>query len=329
MSLLSELTRPYWLPGLHSVSDFRSASIRSWINNGEYQVYSTLQQDQALLNFQTIDPVARAFAGDISRMSVAAFESIEGIAPSARLPKSSAWMLVRSYYAAFFAAHCLLRIFGRSCTQLDNSSVNAIHEIADLFGERGDANLHKGLYRVLVDSVASTVQLERISSAEGGSHIVLWAEFSSLLSTLSETVLVSTPTRAGQLVSAKLIELRTAMLGFSAASNSWLSFVRNRINYQLEFGAWFPYRERQPYYDTLFEKAATWEVDPMDLTVWSEKGRELQRFIETIVMIVSMCRVVIEDMTVRAPTGKSFHRYGYQALLGILRQSRPAKAQRP
>jgi hypothetical protein len=325
MSLLSEMTRPYWLAGLHAVTDVRTSNIRNWIVAGNYQIYSPLEAETAVLSFQDADSIAIAFAGDITRMSVAAFESVEGITPSSRLPKSTAWLLVRAYYAAFFAAHCVLRVFGRSCTQLDANAVNSIHEIADLFDQRGQIALTKGIYRGHVITDGGAFKLSRLSALGGGSHTLLWAEFSALLSYLSERVLLDTATRPGQAVSAKLIEIQTALLGFSHTTG-WLSIIRNRVNYQLEYGTWFPYRERAAYYDSLFDILARWKVDPMQLNFWSERGRELQRFMEANVIVLSLCRAIIEDMSSRAPSGRSFHRFGFNALIDLLSQPRQVVA---
>ncbi len=321
MSLLSEMTRPYWLPRLNAITDVRRSSVRNWIAAGEYQIYSPLQVDSIALAFQEISPVATAYAGDIVRMSVAAFESVEGISPSSRLPRSTAWLLVRAYYSAFFAAHCVLRIFGRSCTQLDGEAIGAIHAIADLFDQRAETTLSRGLYRTLVDTDGKVVRLTRLSVADGGSHTVLWSEFSALLRHLSDRILEDTATRPGQAVSAKLVEIQNALLGFSNTTG-WLSVIRNRVNYQHEYGAWFPYRERVPYYDGLFDILERWRADPMELSFSTDKGRELQRFLEAIVVVLGLCRAIIEDMSSRAPAGRSFHRHGFNALIDLLNQPR-------
>jgi hypothetical protein len=320
MSLLSELTRPFWLRGLHAIADHDHATIRAWIRNGTYQIYQPLETDGAVLSFTEASEIVEAYAGDCSRMSIAAFESIEGIHPSPRLPRSMAWMLVRSYYAAFFAAHAVLRVFGRSCTQLDGNSLSSIHEVADLFGQRNGKTLPKSIYSVRANADEGTVQLRRLTSSDGGSHAAVWSELSDLLSELSEKILSGGGARATtQVVSAKLIEIRAATLGFTQTTG-WLSSMRNRVNYQLEFGAWFPYRERLPYYDLLFGILDRWKADPMTFSVWPDRGRDLQRFVETTVMLVSFCRAVVEDMAARAPSGRSFHRSGCLALMERLNQ---------
>jgi hypothetical protein len=315
------MTRPYWLPKLHAIKDVRGSSVRHWVTARDYQIYTSLQANAAVLSFRDIESVAAAYAGDITRMSVAAFESLDGITPSPRLPKSTAWLLIRAYYAAFFAAHCVLRVFGRSCSQLDGNAVSSIHEVADLFEERNAMSLSRGLYRCHVHSESNELHLTRLPGADGGSHSALWAELSSLLSYLSERILLETTTRPGQLVSAKLIEIRTVLLGVSQ-NTGWLSTIRNRINYQHEYGTWFPYQNRSPYYDGLFDILEGWKKDPMQLQFWPSNGRELQRFMEATVVVLSFCRVIVEDMSSRAPGGQTFHRYGFNALIDRLNQPR-------
>ena len=57
-----------------------------------------------------------------------------GIGIVGGLPKSTGWILIRAYYAAFFAAHSLLRMFGISCIQLDAQQITAISRVAHALG---------------------------------------------------------------------------------------------------------------------------------------------------------------------------------------------------
>ena len=114
--------RPYWLPGLNEVNKCVLMGLGGWITEKEFQIYQQLENEKVILSISRPDSLKSAFAADCNRMSSAAFESIENITPSENLPRSVAWLIIRSYYSAFFAAHAILRMVGISCTQFRISS---------------------------------------------------------------------------------------------------------------------------------------------------------------------------------------------------------------
>jgi hypothetical protein len=322
VSLLAELTRPYWLPGIHAVSGKPAKGVAAWVAAEDFQIYAPLDADEAVLSFAMPEAIVAAFAGDASRMAIAALESIEGIRSNNKLPKSMGWLFVRSYYSAFFAAHAVLRMFGRSATQLETPHTSSIHAVADAYGVRNGKSLTKGIYGFTVDVPARRVTMRKRAGGDGGSHATMWGMFVELLTSLSSDVLASGAARVpAQNVSNKLVELRDVLINSGFPGGNWLSHMRNRVNYQLAFGTWFPYAERQPYYDGLFESCDLWREDPMSVSVWSQRGRDLQRFIEATALITSICRALSVDMAGRHPTGKSFHRYGALALLSRFAQA--------
>ncbi|TNZ65346.1 hypothetical protein CGK42_24295, partial [Vibrio parahaemolyticus] len=79
-----------------------------------------------------------SFAFDINRMATSSFESIHGIEPNQNFPKSIGWLVVRLYYAAYYAAHAILRLFGISCSQFDQQESRVITEIAKVWGHLPD-----------------------------------------------------------------------------------------------------------------------------------------------------------------------------------------------
>jgi len=60
-----------------------------------------------------------------------------GITAVGNLPKSTAWILIRAYYAAFFAAHSILRMFGNLCIQLESPETFALDHVAQSFVQNG------------------------------------------------------------------------------------------------------------------------------------------------------------------------------------------------
>lgn len=320
MSILADYFRPFWLPRINEVSGNQQQTIVGWLASEQYQIYSDLNADGCDLSFVDVAPLAAAFAADVSRMGGAAFESIEAIVPSASLPKSVGWLIIRSYYSAFFAAHAVLRMLGHSCTQLDATHIASLHRVADAFGHRAGHTLQRGFYVLTVSAPNCAMTLRRLDAGTDGSHGAMWTVFYDLMGDIS-TQLLSAPGASlpAQQVAAKLYELRSVLSNFGgSARGTWLSYVRNRANYQHAFAAWFPYRQRPAYYGSLYQSVKRWRDDPMTISVWAQAGRDVQRFIEVCAIIVAICRVMSEDMAERCPQGRSFHEFGALAVLNHL-----------
>lgn len=233
------------------------------------------------------------------------------------LPKSVAWLMVRAYYASFFAAHSIMRMLGRSISQLDASATAAIDAIASTFGMQSGSGLERGLYSCSTSHVGHTVSLSKVTG--DGPHEALWSEFNRLVTDAIGQILGrQDATTSAQSAAAKLMELQAALTGGGRASRgNWLSMVRNRVNYQQAFGAWFPYDGRQRYYDGLVARLESWRGDSAALSIWPTRDREIQQFVETCALLVAICRELSIDMTHRCPAGRSFHHY---ASVGLMRR---------
>src|SRR5579862_5681975 len=118
MPNLTDVMRPFWMQGLNEISGVQVKGVTGWINDEEYQIYQSVHLHSFQLNTVEPEPLLRGYAADINRLGSAAFETLDSIIRLASLPKSLAWLTIKTYYAAFFAAHALLRIFGIGCCSL-------------------------------------------------------------------------------------------------------------------------------------------------------------------------------------------------------------------
>ena len=319
MSEVCDAIRPFWLTGIHKVSGHQERGLIGLFADQNFQIYTPISPTTAELHFADWEQVVKAFAADIARMSTASLETVEGITQSKLLPKGAGWLFVRAYYSAFFATHALERMLGRSLTQLDASTTNAIDTVASIFGMLTNGHLERGLYVCVADGKRKILKINKVVS-DSGPHEALWGDFTNLLRQVT-TEILSQPSNslANQRVVVKFSDLQTALTdGGAFGKGNWLSSMRNRVNYQHAFGAWFPYRERAAYYDQLFEIINTWSKDPDALSIWPQPGRDMQRFIETCVMIVAMCRELCMDMARRCPIGMSFHKFASISLIDRL-----------
>jgi hypothetical protein len=226
-----------------------------------------------------------------------------------------AWVVVRAYYAAFFAAHAICRALGSSLTFLDAPASNTIDRVADLYSMRMGVNFQKGLYVVSADAASKSLTLRKPTGE--GSHEALWSHFTGLMRNALPTILTRSKTSVSALqASAVLSTIEDGLTnGGRSPNGNWLSTTRNRINYQHALSVWYPYQNRPEYYDRLIEKTRAWQTDPETQTIWPQQGRDVQRAIETCVLVVSVCRVICQDLGSRCPAGKSFMEFGPLNLL--------------
>jgi len=320
MSVFDDIARPFWLAGLNQVSGRQPKGIGGLICDENYQIYTQMGFNSFILSFGDPEPVLEAFAGDINRIGSASFESVLGIVRSTALPKSMAWLVVQTYYSAFFAAHALLRMLGESCTPLEREQVHSLNRVGNLFGAAPTSPLIGGIYHLRYDAATKTISG---TSAPGSPHEAFWRVFHGRMVRLSNDALtVSTEALVNrQLAAAKLSELVGNLCFQSAPNGRWLSSVRNSVNYSQRLATWYPYSGQQGYYSGLFQKALDeWTEDPLNLDLSSYGDQDLRRFQVTCNFIISAFRAVAIDMASRCGTGRSFHHFGSLGCLNVARR---------
>jgi hypothetical protein len=322
-----DLIRPYWLPGLHAVSGKVLHGLHEWFVNKDYQAYDPLvavpetsRVDHFYLTVTESRPLVTSIACDCNRVSIACFESLSSITQIENIPRSTAWLLVKYYYAAFFAAHSILRMLGISCSYLDGDQPAAVNEIFSLFGSDKGLKITSGNYKCTFDAQTKKLLCIRSGNDKGGTHQFLWRCFYEEIKRLSDQILTGKgQTSAKQLLAAQLISLAENLCAAGNPGGGWLSFMRNRVNYKHHFGSWFPYAQSsKASADQLFEIRHLWQVSTEKLSLDFRSGGELNRFVRTCAFIISLCRELVLDMSSRHPSGRSFHRYGTMALLNLL-----------
>jgi hypothetical protein len=213
-------------------------------------------------------------------------------------------------------------MLGISCSQINHQQAASVYEIASIFGATNGQPVSQGYYKCQYETPLKKLRCEKINAVGGGVHESFWAVFKDEMKVLSNRVLTTNGIRTNQQqVSIKLRELCDNLCHAQCGNGSWLSFMRNEINYRHRMSAWFPYREYKKYYDRLYRVSETWESDPMDINLRFEYGRDPMNFLMTCVFIISLCRVLTTDMAERCSSGKSFQYYGGVSLLSFLRRA--------
>lgn len=117
MASIVQNGRLFWLNGLQTAKIGHSSDgVQQWVLNGNY----TFSDKPTKKKFEIFpcDKVAAAFAGDISRLSCAAFESACSVSIPSHSNNATGWIAITSYYSAYFAANALMRVFGFACSNL-------------------------------------------------------------------------------------------------------------------------------------------------------------------------------------------------------------------
>ncbi|MBI5578506.1 MAG: hypothetical protein HY895_05080 [Deltaproteobacteria bacterium] len=322
MSYLADSFRPYWMPGINAVSGNVRFRLTAWLASGDYQMYLSPEQNKFSLNISNFNPLLEAYAHDCSRMCLASFETIEGIQKHPTIPKSYAWIIIRLYYSAFYAAHAILRMLGISCSQIENEQISMIAKIGNLFGFTASNQITGGFYKIYFEKISNSLTCSKLSSIGGGTHEKMWKIFHDTIKGISNEVLIDKNLTVNkQKLSTLLSELCYNLSYGNCTAGNWLSQVRNKTTYRHDYGVWFPYQGHLNYYEELHEVINLWKMDPMNILLSRQPGKDLKRFFHTCCVIVAICRILTLDMYKRCPSGKSFHNFGSIALFKRLQIS--------
>jgi hypothetical protein len=305
--------RPHWMSGIHVVNGQLQGGFREWIASRHYQIYSPIDTGRFCLTVADNRSLCASFASDVSRFAGASLETMQLCDELAITPKACAWLVIRSYYAAFYASHAVGRILGTSVSQLDAEQVGSVFVVADAYGQSQIAAVQSGLYACIFDGRRRSIDCTKLGGSSGGSHELFWTCFLALLRSIGNRILQASSVNS-QAVAAKLIDLSDNLCLEGRNGGNWLSHVRNDVTYRHARGTWFPYRSGIRH-DGLRRVQIKWMKDPMEIDLSSFRGPSLERFIATCTFLVSLCHEILEDVARRCPAGRSFVASGPRAYL--------------
>ena len=238
----------------------------------------------------------RRIGGDASRFAIAAFVSLVSITEMPRV-NSFAWEMIKLYYAAFYAGHCILRLVGESCSNLDGYHIARLQQLAAITDPGQPFPLTGGLHHCILHSLQSGFSIKRAQIPSGGDHAAFWRIFLAFLATHDEKVLLGhlPPSDATQ-VFLKLSSLRAILNRHGAIAGNWLSRVRNELQYRHTFSAWPPSSIKQAQRDLLLRLAVQWKGDPMGIELEHPPGKEFGEFVSACSFLVALCRVLWERL---------------------------------
>lgn len=263
-----------------------------------------------------IDKLNDALAFDLNRMAIASFESIYALQfPENEYPKSSAWIVIKSYYSAFFAAHTILRIFGSAAIQIESSQKTKLISSFQYSSQQPLPNeqIKSGLHIFnLSNSQANHFSIKILPN---GTHEDTWKAFSNLLTELDQKLLTnsSIPTIVRNEASRQISDLKT-ILSTDGHSENWLSFVRNEVNYKHSFGTWFPHKTSNTYRDEILLYTKEWyKFQNLSLT---KKQSSMSRFIQGAIFIVNLAKNLLIQVESYSQ-GESYLKKGALKVLSV------------
>jgi hypothetical protein len=103
-----------------------------------------------------------------------------------------------------------------------------------------------------------------------------------------------------QSVFSKLYILQQIIKSNNAPQNSWLSIMRNDIQYRHGHGVWLPKKLKRQDRDLLSRLLKQWQRDPMDIDLGTSQGGLLGKYVVTCAFIVALCRSLLERIAERS-----------------------------
>lgn len=303
----SDGMRPKWPPGLQNVQMPLFKSVEEWLLKGTYTWLSSIPNLVELSLPVAQSGLTQALAGEISRFSSASYESFLDAGPTGPSTKALGWQIVRHYYAAFYSAHALMRIAGTSLFFLSPDAANTLNRVGGQYLGMSP-QLGSGLYSIRRDAAQpSTIRLEKLSSG-GGSHEDMWKLMLALLIDLETSIiLMQGPIPSALKAIGISSSLRAKLCQKGKTNGAWPSAVRNAVNYRHDLAVWYPYGQRQTFYDTITLRLSRWKPGDLHGFDISPSSTELNSFAEICNVLSHILTATLKDIASRSPDArKSF-----------------------
>jgi hypothetical protein len=265
--------------------------VKAWVANQNYYVDSGMTPTSFTLTVYDQEGLQAALANDCNRMSMAAIESICGVQIDPVFSKSSAWAAIRTYYASFFAAHAILRVFGYSYSQLEFDHTKKIFEVAKALNVNGvHSKIEHGFYCIQIDKEFRKIKFEK----KNESHKDMWRGFLTLIEQLiSDVTQTSSISRHKSEAIDLLSETRKGVTkNGSNIGGNWLSELRNQVNYKHSHGAWHPNEISVETQRTIANISSHWRTSSETFSP-AGKQQEIELFFESATLLLSFMREIL------------------------------------
>lgn len=278
-----EILRPLWIPrSLIRDEDCRQ-TLKIWLTDGNYYVNNS-PPGLSLFCLED-DELKRCLSLDAFRFSTHAAQTLHELEKSTAYEKLTSWRVIQAYYAAFYSAHAILRLFGRSFSHLEAGHVGFLRQRC--LSEVGySSNIQSSYYLIQYDPQTHTVEFSKY----GESHKDLWKCFLALLFWIEQRSLgLRASEERRQQLSSYFADLALAITKHGAfPAGNWLSAYRNEVNYKSSGGVWYPFAKNTPSFESILRKMKGWHSGDMKLSSPSLEKSEVAQFFATSLSIVNL-----------------------------------------
>lgn len=132
---MSSEIQPFWMPGLNAMTGKQEYGCVEWIFKQGYTIHTPVTNSQFALAISNHQDILSPFAFDCNRLASAAFETMHFIQQSEHLPKSLAWLIIKSYACSFIVGLCrtLIQEMSNRCpngkSYLSYGSVRLLNQV--------------------------------------------------------------------------------------------------------------------------------------------------------------------------------------------------------
>lgn len=307
MGAIADVTRPLWVSGLNEINGRPSKRVSGWVCDENYSLPRQIVAGSIELQPFLPPALLEAIAFDCGRFCGAAAESLTSAWGHPAFRKSYAWLLIKDYYAAFYAAHGIMRYFGQGVIHLQAEQIQSIARIHNLFYSV-NCELTGGQYAMAVVPSPVRIRFDILASG-GGIHEQFWAAFGVFVRWLSSQILTTSGVSVvQQAVTGKWDELYTILHQEGCNRGNWLSKIRNDINYRHGWSVWHPYDGQPKSLAALKKSAENWKIDPMGIDLAIAGRAKILVFHAGCRFLIAACCDIAREMAGRCPVGQSFLR---------------------
>ena len=297
--------------------DRSNAGFRDWLQTG---TYTFLQIDSDTFELQRVptNDLLPTLAYDFWQVAFACLESLCTRIDFEKQPKSQGWRIIRQYYAAYFAAHALMRLLGQAATRLERAEAKRLAEIGTMY-VGATANVEVSQYKISMTSIHKPeceIRFSKFDPSGTGDHQKFWRSFCNFLENLATDVASRNDIDATNVV-ARIIEVTSALKSNGYTNGGWLSNLRNVINYQFQHGVWFPYNGYDKT-DKITDKRILSSGIRLD---FDSKLKPISLFDSLTQLISSLCVEATAQIALMSPTDSDYVER-WKSLYGIFEKQR-------
>lgn len=287
-----------------SVDVGKPLGVRTWLLQGGYYVRTDSTGDEFHLTTNDARDFLSYVAYDFSRFALSSWESLAVCRYERDAVSLLGWPLIKLYYAAFFAAHSLMRADGGGVIRVERDQARHLTEYGKLIvGD--DFSVSPGNFEIFTNQDAGgALEVRLIRLAEGGgAHDGFWKRFSAFLTSVEQREVAQSAPNANDIV-AEITALQGLLRAKGGDNGTWLSVIRNRINYQHDFDVWFPTKTANVAYEAL-DTARNLETRNIRLD-YNASRDAVRGFVSAAQYLASLSRDVCEQVAVQSTSAVGF-----------------------